>query len=179
MNRPSYEVARRFLANIGVSKCIQWRAGINEPQTAQSAIGQFDVRATPLQMAMVAGAIANEGVVMQPYLIQEERAPDLKPISTAQPEELSEAVSASVAADLVSMMVTVVEEGTGTNAQIEGVTVGGKTGTAQTAPGRPPYAWFVAFAPAENPTVAVAVLIEEANVAPDDISGGRLAAPIA
>ena len=153
--------------------------GINEPQTAQSAIGQFDVRATPLQMAMMIGAIANDGVVMQPYLVQEERAPDLKPISTAQPEELSEAVSASVANDLKSMLVTVVEEGTGTNAQIEGVTVGGKTGTAQTAPGRPPYAWFVAFAPAENPTVAVAVLIEEANVAPDDISGGRLAAPIA
>ena len=84
-----------------------------------------------------------------------------------------------MADDLQSMLVTVVEEGTGTNAQIEGVTVGGKTGTAQTAPGRPPYAWFVAFAPAENPTVAVAVLIEEANVAPDDISGGRLAAPIA
>ena len=154
-------------------------SGINEPQTAQSAIGQFDVRATPLQMAMMIGAIANEGVVMQPYLVQEERAPDLKPIFTAQPEELSEAVSADVAEDLKSMLVTVVEEGTGTNAQIEGVTVGGKTGTAQTAPGRPPYAWFVSFAPAENPTVAVAVLIEEANVAPDDISGGRLAAPIA
>ena len=152
---------------------------INEPQTAQSAIGQFDVRATPLQMAMMIGAIANEGVVMQPYLVQEVRAPDLKPIDTAQPEELSEAVSADVADDLKSMLVTVVEEGTGENAQIEDVTVGGKTGTAQTSPDRPPYAWFVSFAPAEDPTVVVAVLIEEANVAPDDISGGRLAAPIA
>ena len=153
--------------------------GINEPQTAQSAIGQFDVRATPLQMAMMIGAIANEGVVMAPYLVQEVRAPDLKPIDTAQPEELSEAVSPDVAAALVSMLVTVVDEGTGENAQIDGISVGGKTGTAQTSPDRPPYAWFVSFAPADNPTVAVAVLIEEANVAPDDISGGRLAAPIA
>lgn len=154
-------------------------AELNPPQTAQSAIGQFDVRATPLQMAMMIGAIANDGVVMQPYLVQEVRAPDLEPIDTAQPEELSEAVSSQVAEQLKSMLVTVVEDGTGRNAQIDGVTVGGKTGTAQTSPDRPPYAWFVAFAPAENPTVAVAVLIEEANVAPDDISGGRLAAPIA
>lgn len=152
---------------------------INEPQTAQSAIGQFDVRATPLQMAMMIGAIANEGVVMKPYVVQEVRAPDLSPLATATPEELSEAVSEGVAADLVSMLVSVVEDGTGRNAQIEGVEVGGKTGTAQTAPGVPPYAWFVSFAPANNPTVAVAVLIEQADVAPDDISGGRLAAPIA
>lgn len=154
-------------------------AEINEPQTAQSAIGQFDVRSTPLQMAMVIAGIANDGVVMNPYLVQETRAPDLTPLSTTEPEELSEAVTPEVAAQLQSMLVTVVEDGTGQNAQIEGVTVGGKTGTAQTAPGRPPYAWFVAFAPAEDPQVAVAVLIEEAAVAPTDISGGRLAAPIA
>ena len=152
---------------------------INEPQTAQSAIGQFDVRSTPLQMAMVVAGIANDGVVMKPYLVQETRAPDLTPLATTEPEELSEAVTPEVAAQLQSMLVTVVEEGTGENAQIEGVTVGGKTGTAQTEPGRPPYAWFVAFAPAEDPQVAVAVLIEEASVAPNDISGGRLAAPIA
>ncbi len=152
---------------------------LNEPQSAQSAIGQFDVRATPLQMAMVAAGIANDGVVMKPYLVQETRAPDLTPLSTTEPEELSEAVTPEVAAQMQSMLVTVVEEGTGQNAQIEGVTVGGKTGTAQTEPGRPPYAWFVAFAPAEDPQVAVAVLIEEASVAPNDISGGRLAAPIA
>lgn len=152
---------------------------LTKAQEAQSAIGQFDVRATPLQMAMMVAAVANDGVVMKPYLVQEVRAPDLTPLDTAEPEELSEAVTPAVAAQLQSMLVTVVESGTGRNAQIEGVTVGGKTGTAQSAPGKPPYAWFVAFAPAENPQVAVAVLIESANVDPTDISGGRLAAPIA
>jgi peptidoglycan glycosyltransferase len=152
---------------------------LNAPQTAQSAIGQFDVRATPLQMAMMIAGVANDGVVMKPYLVQEVDAPDLTPLETAEPEQLSQAVTPAVAEQLQSMLVTVVQEGTGRNAQIEGVTVGGKTGTAQSAPDRPPYAWFVAFAPVENPQVAVAVLIESANVEPNDISGGRLAAPIA
>lgn len=152
---------------------------LNDPQLAQSSIGQLNVRATPLQMAMVIAGIANDGIVMRPYLVQERRAPDLTPLETVQPEQLSEAVTPEVAAALRDMLVTVVNDGTGRNAQIPGVTVGGKTGTAQTAPGQPPYAWFVAFAPAEDPQVAVAVLIEQADVAPDDISGGRLAAPIA
>lgn len=152
---------------------------LSDPEIAQSSIGQLNVRATPLQMAMVVAGIANDGVVMRPYVVQETRAPDLTPLDTTEPERLSEAVTPEVAAQLRDMLVTVVEEGTGTNAQIDGVTVGGKTGTAQTAPGQPPYAWFVAFAPAEDPQVAVAVLIEQADVAPDDISGGRLAAPIA
>jgi peptidoglycan glycosyltransferase len=152
---------------------------LNAPQTAQSAIGQFDVRATPLQMAMMIAGVANDGVVMKPYLVQEVDAPDLTPLETAEPEQLSQAVSPAVAEQLQSMLVTVVQDGTGRNAQIDGVTVGGKTGTAQSAPDRPPYAWFVAFGPVENPQVAVAVLIESANVEPNDISGGRLAAPIA
>jgi peptidoglycan glycosyltransferase len=77
------------------------------------------------------------------------------------------------------MMVGVVDVGTGTTAQIPGIKVAGKTGTAQSAPGRPPYAWFVCFAPAYNPKVAVAVLVEDAGVARDTISGSGLAAPIA
>lgn len=152
---------------------------LNDPQLAQSSIGQLNVRATPLQMAMVVAGIANDGVVMRPYLVQETRAPDLAPLETTEPEELSEAVTPEVAAQLRGMLVTVVEDGTGSNAQISGVTVGGKTGTAQTAPGRAPYAWFVSFAPEEDPQVAVAVLIEQAAVAADDVSGGRIAAPIA
>jgi peptidoglycan glycosyltransferase len=152
---------------------------INAPQTAQSAIGQFDVRTTPLQMAMVTAGIANDGVVMKPYLVKEIRAPDLTPLETAEPEAFGRAVSVNVARQLQSMLVTVVETGSGQNAQIDGVTVGGKTGTAQTAEGEPPYAWFVACAPIENPQVAVAVLIEKANVPAEEIAGGRLAAPIA
>jgi peptidoglycan glycosyltransferase len=77
------------------------------------------------------------------------------------------------------MMVDVVENGTGTPAQLEGISVAGKTGTANTTPDRPPFAWFVSFAPADDPQVAVAVLVESSNTARDDISGGRLAGPIA
>jgi peptidoglycan glycosyltransferase len=148
-------------------------------QTALSAIGQFDVRATVLQTAMVSAAIANDGVLMDPYLVDEVLAPDATPLDTTRPQELSRAMSASNADDLTDMMVDVVANGTGRNAAISGIAVAGKTGTAQSSSDRPPYAWFTAFAPADDPRVAVAVVIEEADVAPTDISGGRLAAPIA
>jgi peptidoglycan glycosyltransferase len=151
---------------------------VNEPQTAQSAIGQFDVQATPLQMAMVVGAVANNGVVMAPYLVSELRGPDFTPLDRADPEELSRAVSPAVADQLTQMLVEVVEEGTGSNAQIPGVEVAGKTGTAQQGPDEPPHAWFVSFAPAEDPRVAVAVVIEDGGGQPE-ISGNRLAAPVA
>jgi peptidoglycan glycosyltransferase len=149
------------------------------PQTALSAIGQFDVAATPLQMAMVASGIADGGTVMRPYLVDEVRAPDLSVLDKTTPTPFRHAVSSSVARDLTQMMVGVVDNGTGTTAQIPGIKVAGKTGTAQSAPGRPPYAWFVCFAPAYNPKVAVAVLVEDAGVARDTISGSGLAAPIA
>ena len=151
----------------------------NEPQTAQSAIGQFDVRATPLQMAMVAAGIANKGEVMKPYLVQSVKTPDLKTVSETKPESLHQAVSPEVAAQLTTMMVDVVNNGTGKPGRINGVQVAGKTGTAQTSKERPPFAWFTAFAPAEDPKVAVAVLIEDANIPRNDIAGGTLAAPIA
>lgn len=151
----------------------------NAPQTAQSAIGQFDVRATPLQMAMVAAGIANQGEVMKPYLVQNVRTADLKTISETKPESLHQAVTPEVAAQLTQMMVDVVENGTGKPGRISGVQVAGKTGTAQTSKERPPFAWFTAFAPADDPQVAVAVMIEDANIARNDIAGGTLAAPIA
>jgi peptidoglycan glycosyltransferase len=152
----------------------------NEPQTAQSAIGQFDVRATPLQMAMVVAGIANGGVVMKPYLVDRILAQDTTPIETTRPEELSEAVSGQVAQQLTDMLVDVVENGTGSNARIEGVRVAGKTGTAQQGRNKPPHAWFVSFAPAEDPQVAVAVVIEDGGgVDRAEVGGNRLAAPIA
>lgn len=152
------------------------------PETAYSAIGQFEVSATPLQMAMVSAAIANDGVLMEPYLVREVRGPDLvSPIGTTEPEERTRAVSPETAEQLTAMMVDVVENGTGENARIDGIQVAGKTGTAQS--GReddPPFAWFTSFAPADEPRVAVAVVIEEApDTARDDIGGGKLAAPIA
>jgi peptidoglycan glycosyltransferase len=145
------------------------------PFTAQEAIGQHDDAVTPLQMAMVAAGIANGGEVMRPYLVAQERAPDSSVLSQTTPEKLSRAVSATVARELTSMMETVVSSGTGTAAQIPGVVVAGKTGTAQHG-GASPYAWFIAFAPATNPSVAIAVVVE--NTQPKD-TGGVVAAPIA
>ena len=156
-------------------------AELDAPQTALAAIGQFDVRATPLQIAMVSAGIANDGTVMNPYLIEELRDPDrVKVLERTEPEELSRAVSTETAQELTDMMVEVVENGTGQNGQLDGIHVAGKTGTAQTTPERPPYAWFTSFAPADDAQIAVAVVIEEApDTARDDIAGGRLAAPVA
>lgn len=151
----------------------------DDAQTAMSAIGQFEVAATPLQMAMVSAGIANDGVVMDPYLVSTVRAADLTAVRTHEPNELSTAMSAGNAQELQDMMVDVVENGTGSSAQIPGVKVGGKTGTAQWDPDKKPYAWFTAIAPADDAQVAVAVIIEDADIPRSDVAGGRLAAPVA
>jgi penicillin-binding protein A len=151
---------------------------LSDANTIQSAIGQYDVRATPLQMAMVAAAIANGGVEMKPYLVDELVGPDLRIIDQTKPTELGRAVSTQVAAELTQMMESVVQHGTGTSAQIKGVAVAGKTGTAQNAIGAAPHAWFVAFAPAVQPTIAIAVLVENGG-GNSDATGGAIAAPIA
>ena len=169
-----------YLNDIGGQVKSHFPENPDEPQTALSAIGQFDVAATPLQMAMVAAGIANNGTVMRPYVVDEVQAPDLSLLDKTRPEAFrSNAVSSSVARDLTQMMIEVVDNGTGTTAQIPGIKVAGKTGTAQSSPDRPPYAWFVSFAPADDPKVAVAVLVEDAGVERNAISGSGLAAPIA
>ena len=116
---------------------------------------------------------------MRPYLVDEVRAPDLSVLDKTSPEPFREAVSSTVARDLTQMMVETVDNGTAAPAAMPGIKVAGKTGTAQSQADRPNYAWFVSFAPADNPQVAVAVLVEDAGVADDLISGGGLAAPIA
>lgn len=149
---------------------------------AQSAIGQFDTAATPLQMAMVASAVANNGVLMQPYEVNKLVAPNLSTISQTSPKELSKPLSPKNAQALQSMMETVVMSGTGQNAKIPGVRVGGKTGTAQHGVNndKAPYAWFVSYAMTDNGSpVAVAVVIEDSDAQRNEISGGSLAAPIA
>ncbi|MGH3095679.1 MAG: peptidoglycan D,D-transpeptidase FtsI family protein [Streptosporangiales bacterium] len=151
----------------------------NPPQTAISAIGQYEVATTPLQMAMISAAIANSGVVMKPHLVKEVEGPDTKPIEGAQPERYGRAVSPKVADELTQMMRSVVENGTGASAQIPGTTVAGKTGTAQHGEGAAPHAWFTSFAPADNPQVAVAVIVEDGGSLGSEATGGAVAAPIA
>ena len=167
---------------------IPWTSGVfpapetfaeREPAVAISAIGQQDVAANPLQMALVAAAIGNGGVEMQPRLVTEARDPTGQVIAEFAPREFSQPLSAANAAALTRMMVGVVESGTGTAAQIPGVTVAGKTGTAQHGEGANPHAWFVSFAPAEAPEVAVAVIVLDGGSLSSEATGGQLAAPIA
>ena len=160
------------------SAASRYPTGLDAAQTAMSAIGQFDVTASTLQMAMVGAAIGNNGITMNPYLVKEIRGADLQIVQTASPSQFATAMSPTNAKAELNMMVDVVENGTGSNAQIGGIKVGGKTGTAETGPGRPAVAWFVAVAPADNPKVAVAVCIENAG-GKSEISGNGLGAPIA
>ncbi len=152
-------------------------ATLTPPELGQAGFGQFDVQATPLQMAMVSAAIANGGVVMRPYVVSEVQSPDYD-AKTTDPEELSEAVSSDTADVLTDLMVSTVDNGTASPAAIPDVAVAGKTGTAQRGvEGAAPYAWFVSFAPATDARVAVAVMIEEAPGR--EIAGGGLGGPIA
>lgn len=148
-------------------------------QTAMASIGQYDDRATPLQMAMVAAGIANDGVLMRPYLVDQVRDASLRLIEDSEPEEFSSPMTTADANTLTEMMVGVVESGSATSAQIPGVRVAGKTGTAETGTDERPHAWFVGFAPAEDPVIAIAVIVENGGSTDGEITGGRVAAPIA
>ncbi len=155
--------------------------GIDKPQTALTGIGQFDVRVTPLQMALVAAGVANRGVVMAPYLVTRVLAPDLSELEKTEPHSMpgQPAISPATADALTRMMEAVVASGTGRRAALPGVRVAGKTGTAQHLAGRPPHAWFIGFAPADAPRIAFAVVVEDGGDLGSDATGGRLAAPIA
>ncbi|OLO98832.1 penicillin-binding protein [Mycolicibacterium porcinum] len=144
-----------------------------------SSIGQRDVALTPLQNAQVAATIANDGIAMRPYLVDSLKGPDLTTIATTAPAQERRAVSPQVAATLTDLMVAA-EQVTQQKGAIAGVQIASKTGTAEhgTDPrNTPPHAWYIAFAPASDPKVAVSVLIEDGG---DRLSatGGALAAPI-
>lgn len=149
------------------------------PGLAKSAIGQQDVQATPLEMALVAAGVANGGTIMQPHVLKEIRDAEGNQIRQYNPQPWMPAMSPASAATLRDMMVGVVQGGTATGAAIPGVTVAAKTGTAQTGTPNSSHAWLIAFAPAEAPKVAVAVIVENQTGVGDAGTGGRVAAPIA
>jgi len=144
-----------------------------------SSIGQKDVALTPLQNALIAATVANGGLTMQPYLVEDLKGPDLTNIATTNPHELRRAVSSQVATTLTGLMIDA-EAVTQQKGAISGVQIASKTGTAEhgTDPrNTPPHAWYIAFAPAKAPKVAIAVLVENGG---DRLSatGGAVAAPI-
>ncbi|WP_299168600.1 penicillin-binding protein 2 [uncultured Arthrobacter sp.] len=145
---------------------------LGEAQLAQSAIGQFSVAVTPLQMAMVSAAIANDGVLMKPNLVKAVRAPDLSIIDEPEPEVFRESLNADNANQITDWMVNVVENGTAQNAAVPGVDVAGKTGTAE-VPEQGDNAWFTGFAPADNPEVVVSIVMQDVDIA----TGAQLTSP--
>ncbi|HYY43600.1 MAG TPA: penicillin-binding transpeptidase domain-containing protein, partial [Actinomycetota bacterium] len=149
------------------------------PLRAYAAIGQGDTVATPLQMALVAATVANDGVEPRPRLVRRIEDPSGGLIESFSPEMLGRAFSDQTAQELKRMMTAVVQDGTGTAAQIPGVQVAGKTGTAQTVAGAAPHTWFISFAPVENPRIAVAVIVEHGGSFGSEATGGAVAAPIA
>lgn len=158
-------------------------SGMDDAQTALTGIGQFDVTATPMQMSMVSAALANDGVLAAPHMVSEVVDADGDALESYGDEDGRRIVSSSTAEQLRSAMVTVVDKGTGSNAQIAGAEVGGKTGTAQHGENnsKTPYAWFTSFAedPDTGKEVAVAVIVEDSGAARSEVSGNGLAAPIA
>ncbi len=151
----------------------------DEPQTALTGFGQGEVRATPLQMAMVSAAIANRGIVMNPDLVDSITAPDFRPIEEFQASEFGRAISEETARTMTEMMVNGVEDGAASNARIDGVSVAGKTGTAENGEDDPYTLWFTGFAPADDPQYAITVLVEDGGGLGQEGFGNGIAAPVA
>jgi len=145
---------------------------LDRVQVAWMAIGQENVQVTPLQMAMIAQAIGNGGKMMKPYVVDSVIDHNATIIKQTQPDEWKRPILPETARAMTEMMIKVVNEGTGHRAQTPKVQIAGKTGTAEVS-GRGPNAWFVGFAPADNPKVAVAVVVEDSDV------GGGISGPVA
>lgn len=161
--------------DIPVSRSVVETPGenFNQLELASSAFGQGGMHVTPLEMLMVTEAEAMGGSIPRPILVKQVTTPDGSSVKSASYGTLYQPISSSTAANVKSAMVQVVQAGSGYLAQIPGVDVAAKTGTAETGDGRPPHAWFVAFAPADHPRVAVSVIVEHGG------EGAFVAAPIA
>ncbi len=179
--RPGREVRVQQRASTSRSRpsASVYPRALDEPQTMLSAFGQYTVRASPLQMAMVSAAIANGGQVMIPNMVETVTSPDLRVVESFQPQVAGHRPSARrPRATLNQIMVSAVSNGSGTNAIIDGVDVAGKTGTAENGDG-PFSLWFTGFAPANDPRVAVAVVVQDGGGLGQSGTGNELAAPIA
>lgn len=150
--------------------------GLDEAQLMLSSFGQFDVRATPLEIAMISGAIANGGTLMTPNLVDQVIAPDLRVVDKFEPQIYSRPLSQNTASELTRMMVGNVQRGVAGNAGIAGIDVAGKTGTAETGIGNGRTFWFSGFAPADNPQIALAIAVEGDR---SEGTGNAIAGPIA
>ena len=153
----------------------------SQAQTAMAGIGQASVQATPLMMAMVAATVANDGEQMTPYLVSRTLDPDLNEVSTTSKKVARTPIDSATAKSLSSLMQTAVTEGTGTNAQVAGVQVAGKTGTAETGSDTGPTTWFAGFAGTDinKPQVALAVVLDGNADTEDKATGGKVAGPVA
>jgi peptidoglycan glycosyltransferase len=181
--RAIFDQANRFGFNESIdvplsSTPSEYPRVLDAPQTMLSAFGQSSVRASPLQMAMVSMAIANSGTIMQPTLIESVVSSDLTPIQSFQPTVFSQAISQQTAATMTQLMVAAVANGAASNATIDGVDVAGKTGTAENGPGDPYTLWFTGFAPANDPEVVVAVVIQNGGGLGQDGTSNGIPAPI-
>ena len=173
---PSIDLPSNALAISGLYKGKRLLSPSEEDKQGdpgRTAFGQDKLLVTPLQMAMVAATVANNGTLMQPHLVDRVRRSDGS-IVRIKPQSLGRAIKPETAMELTQMMESVVTGGTGTEAAIPGVKVAGKTGTAENGTGQPNTTWFISFAPADAPRVAVAVVLQNQTGV-----GGTTAAPIA
>ena len=151
---------------------------LDDAQTALTGFGQFDVRATPLQIAMVSSAIANGGVVMKPTTVEQVLTPELQQLQGPRVSQFGRAFSETTATALRSMMIASVATGVASNARIDGVDVAGKTGTAENGPDEPYSLWFTGFAASGDRQIAVAVVLEDGGGMGQSGTGNGLAATI-
>lgn len=169
--------ATKFKFNKSIQNAMKLKGGTflnknDSKNIAQQSIGQGEVLVTPLHAALIASIIANEGVMVEPYIVNSVVDSNGKTIRTFKPKKSERIIDANTAEKIKVMMADVVKSGTGKNARIKGINVAGKTGTAENPHGKS-HSWFIGFAPADNPDIAIAVIIENGG------SGGSNAAPIA
>ena len=174
------EVADNFMINSKIpfdlptnKSSFPYKGNLGKTDIAAASIGQGKLLVTPLNMAMIASGIANKGEIVKPILVKEIISPEGVLIKNNRTRVISKGTDIFTANEVKNMMVEVVKRGTGTNAKIRNIRVAGKTGTAENPSGKT-HAWFIGFAPADDPQIAVAVILEE-----DGTTGGKTAAPIA